>query len=143
MAAAVKPSATTEPASPMKLASAGKPSAFKALVREPSAAKAIAAEIAVKPALKSAPFVVTRTEKAAAVKPVEPRAGADKHATREPSRSVVAVGRAGVGVTIIAVRTDWWRANVSRAVIIAGAHSHAHKHSLRVRKGCEEEANPE
>lgn len=134
MAAAVKPSTTTEPASPMKLASAG----------EPSAAKAVAAEIAMKPALKSAPFVVTRTEKTAAVKPVEPRAGADKHATREPLRSVVAVRRAGVRViTIIAVRTDWWRATVSRAVIIAGAHSHAQKHSLRVRKGCEEEANPE
>jgi hypothetical protein len=123
----------------MKLASAG----------GPSAAKAVAAEIAVKPALKSAPFIVTRTEKAAAVKPVEPRAGADKHATREPLRSVVAVRRAGVRViAIIAVRTAWWRANVSRAVvgrsaIIAGAHSHAHKHSLRVRKGCEEEANPE
>jgi hypothetical protein len=120
----------------MKLASAGEPSAFKALVREASAAKAVAAEIAVKPALKSAPFIVARTERAAAVKPVEPRAGADKHATREPLRSVVAVG------------ADWRRANVSRAVvgrsaIIAGAHSHAHKHSLRVRKGREEEANPE
>jgi hypothetical protein len=127
----------------MKLASAGEPSTFKALVREPSAAKAVAAEIAVKPALKSAPFIVTRTEKAAAVKPVEPRAGADKHATREPLRSVVAVRRAGVRViAIVAVGADWWRAVVGRAVI-AGAHSHAHNHSLRVRKGCQEEANPE
>jgi hypothetical protein len=136
VAAAVKPSATMKPAA--KLAAAGKP----------SAAKAVATEIAVKPTLESAPFIVTRSKKATAVKPVEPRAGADKHATREPLRSVVAVRRAGVRIiAIIAVRTDRWRANVSpavvgRSVIIAGAHSRAHKHSLRVRKGCEEEANP-
>ena len=139
MAAAVKPSAAMEPASTMKLAAAGKP----------SAAKAVAAEIAVKPALKSAALIVTRTEKAVAVKPVEPRAGADKHATREPLRSVVAVRCAGVRIiAIIAVSTDRWRAKVSpsvvgRSVIRAGAHSHTHKRSLRVRKGCEEEANPE
>jgi hypothetical protein len=141
VAAAVKPFAT------MKLAAAGKTSADKALVREPSAAKGVATEIAVKPTLESAPSIVTRTKKAAAVKPVEPRAGADKHATREPLRSVITVRRAGVRVIpIIAVRTDRWRANVSpavvgRSVIIAGAHSH--KHPLCIRKGCEEQANPE
>lgn len=144
VAAAMKTSATMEPASSMKstaklAASAGKPSAYKALVREPSAAEAIAAKIAVEPALESAPFKVTRAEIAAPVKPVEPRAGSDKHATNEPLRAVVAVRRAGVGVVaIIAVRANRWR-----AVIIAGAHSNAHKHSLRVGKGCEEEANPE
>jgi len=126
-----------------KIAAAGKPSAYKALVREPSAAEAIAAKIAVEPALKSAPFKVTRAVKAAPVRPVEPRAGTDKHATDEPLRSVVAVRRAGVRVVaIIAVRANRCRAVVGRSVIIAGAHSYAHKHSLRVRKGCEEEANP-
>ena len=142
MASAVKSSATMEPAASMKstakLAAAVKPSAYKALVREPSAAEAVAAKIAVEPALKSAPCKVTRAEKAAPVKPVVPGTGTDKHATNEPLRSVVAVRRAGIRVVaIIAVR-----ANRCRAVIIAGAHSYAHKHSLRVGKGCEVEANP-
>ena len=147
VAAAVKPAATAEPASSMKsttkLAAAGKPSAYKALVRVPSA-EAIAAKIAVEPALKSAPFKVTRAPIAASVKPVEPRPGTDKHATGEPLRSVVAVRRAGVRVVaIIAVRANRCRAVVSRSVIIAGGDSYAYKHSLRVGKGCEEEANPE
>ena len=146
--AAVKSSATMEPASSMKstakLAAAGKPSACKPLLRVPSAAEAIAAKIAVEPALESAPFKVTRAVKAAPVKPVEPGAGTDKHATDEPLRSVVAVRRAGVRVVaIIAVRTNRCRAVVGRSVIIAGTHSYAHKHSLRLGKGCEEEASPE
>ena len=142
MASAVKSSATMEPATSMKSTTkfaAGKPSACKAFVREPSAAQAIAAKIAVEPALKSAPFIVTRAPIAAPVKPVEPRAGADKHATNEPVRAVVAVRRAGVRVVaIIAVRTNRCRTVVGRSVIIAWAHSYAHKHSLRVRKGCED-----
>jgi hypothetical protein len=141
VAAAVKPAAA-EPAFSMKstakLAAAGKPSAYKALVCVPSA-EAIAAKIAVEPALKSAPFKVTRAPIAAPVKPVVPRPGTDKHATGKPFRSVVAVRRAGVRiVAIIAVS-----ANRCRSVIIAGAHSYAYKHSLRVGKGSEEEANPE
>jgi len=141
VAAVVKPATTAEPASSMKstakLAAAGKPSAYKALVGVPSA-EAIAA-IAAEPALKSAPFIVTRAPIAAPVKPVVPRPGTDKHATDEPLRSVVAVRRAGVRVVaIIAVS-----ANRCRSVVIAGARSYAYKHSLRVGKGCEEEANPE
>jgi len=142
VAAAVKPAATAEPASSMKstakLAAAGKPSAYKALVGVPSA-EAIAAKIAAEPALKSAPFIVARAPIAAPVKPVVPRPGTDKHATDEPLRSVVAVRRAGVWVVaIIAVS-----ANRCWSVVIAGARSYAYKHSLRVGKGSEEEANAE
>jgi len=108
---------------------------------ESSAPKAVAAEIAVEPALKSAPFKVARAVKAVAVKP---GAGADKHAVREPPRSIVAVRRARVRViTIVAVGTDRRRTVVGRTIVVAGAHAYAHKDSLRVRKGCEEEANPE
>src|SRR5207245_9555270 len=95
--AAVEPSAmeSVESSTAMHFA-AGKPSADKALVSETSAAKAVAVEIAVEPALESA-----RAVKAAAVKPVKPRACADKHATREPLRSIIAVRRAGVRVIVI------------------------------------------
>src|SRR2546429_622968 len=87
-------------------------------------------EIAVEPALESA-----RAVKAAAVKPVKPRACADKHATREPLRSIIAVRRAGVRViVIVAVGANRWRAVVGGPIIIAGAHAYAHKDSLRVRK---------
>src|SRR5438876_1018625 len=76
-----------------------------------------------------------RAVKAAAVKPVEPRACADKHATREPLRSIIAVRRAGVRViVIVAVGANRWRAVVGGPIIIAGAHAYAHKDSLRVRK---------
>src|SRR2546429_8902841 len=95
---------SVEPSTAMHFA-AGNPSADKALVSETSAAKAVAVEIAVEPALESA-----RAVKAAAVKPVEPRACADKHATREPLRSIIAVRRAGVRViVIVAVGANRWR----------------------------------
>jgi hypothetical protein len=43
-----------------------------------------------------------------------PRPGADKDATYEPARSVIAVGRASVGIIrIVAVRTDWGRIPVA------------------------------
>src|SRR5437016_14482879 len=129
--AAVEPSAmeSVESSTAMHFA-AGKPSADKALVSETSAAKAVAVEIAVEPALESA-----RAVKAAAVKPVKPRACADKHATREPLRSIIAVRRAGVRViVIVAVGANRWRAVVGGPIIIAGAHAYAHKDSLRVRK---------
>ena len=133
---AVKPTATAEAGSPMKsaakLAAAGTPSAYKALVRETSPRKAIAVEIAVEPA----PCKEARAVKAAAVKPVEPRSGADKHSTQKPLRPIIPVRRAGLRVVaIIAVGTGRWRPKVDWAVTIAGAHAYAHKHALRARQG--------
>src|SRR2546429_8964977 len=87
--------------------------ALPIFVSETSAAKAVAVEIAVEPALESA-----RAVKAAAVKPVKPRGCADKHATRETLGSIKPAPRAGArGKVIVAVRPNRGRAGRGGAPI--------------------------
>jgi len=55
---------------------------------------------------------------------VEPRSGADEHATDEPIRAVVAIGRAGVRVIIVvAVSADGRDAYTHRADAYADHHA--------------------
>jgi hypothetical protein len=55
-------------------------------------------------------------EAATTVEAMEPRTCANKHATGKIVRAVVSVRRACVGgISIVAIRADWSRANVGRA----------------------------
>jgi len=70
---------------------------------------------------------------------VVPRTGADEDATREPLRSVKAIGRAGVRI-IVVVAIDAYR---GRPVIRGRPNSHADNDALRVRITSCKEANAE
>jgi hypothetical protein len=70
--------------------------------------------------------IVTR-----AVEPVEPGAGADKDATNEPLRTVVAVGSASIGVIPVVAIIAYWR-NIAA---VPGANSDAH-YNLRMGRSC-------
>jgi hypothetical protein len=55
-------------------------------------------------------------EAATTIEAMEPRTRANKHATGKIVRAVVSVRRACVGgISIVAIRADWSRANVGRA----------------------------
>jgi hypothetical protein len=128
--AAVEPSSTIKSATALKTL-AGESSASKTVTVPPAPAEAPAA---VKPAAVKA---------RASIKSVKPWARTDEYAIREPIRAIVAIRSARVRViTIVAVGTYRRRAIVTRT-IVSRTHSYAHKHSLRARKRCAKEANPE
>src|SRR5262249_44585342 len=94
----------------------------------------VEAAAVVAPTIKTAPV-----ESPPPIETVEPRTSADEHASDKPVRTVVAIGRAIIGIIrVVAVGTYGCRSIGVRRTV-----SHAHHHPLRARLTCAQQANAE